>query len=89
MKPPTNDWVLETFLVDPRGKKIASEAFISDSRPEARARQVPLLPLQHPGRTVHDQGQAVLVQRLHRAQGLARPRRTSASPGPDGGRSTA
>jgi hypothetical protein len=34
VKPPTNDWVLETFLVDPRGKKIASGAFISDSDPK-------------------------------------------------------
>ena len=31
VRPPTNDWVLETFLVDPRGDKIASGAFISDS----------------------------------------------------------
>lgn len=31
VKPPTNDWVLETFLVDPRGEHIASGAFSSDS----------------------------------------------------------
>jgi hypothetical protein len=31
VKPPTHDWVLETFLVDPRGEGIASGAFSSDS----------------------------------------------------------
>lgn len=34
VRPPTNDWVLETFLVDPRGDTIASGAFISDSDPK-------------------------------------------------------
>ncbi len=34
VRPPTNDWVLETFLVDPRGKKLGSGAFISDSDPK-------------------------------------------------------
>jgi hypothetical protein len=31
VKPPTNDWILETFLVDPRGETIASGAFSADS----------------------------------------------------------
>jgi hypothetical protein len=31
VRPPTNDWVLETFLTDPRGDTIASNAFSSDS----------------------------------------------------------
>ena len=34
VKPPTNDWVLETFLRDPRGETIASNAFSSDSEPK-------------------------------------------------------
>ncbi len=33
VRPPTGDWVLETFLIDPRGEKLASGAFISDSDP--------------------------------------------------------
>jgi hypothetical protein len=31
VRPPTNDWTLETFLVDPRGETIASGTFSSDS----------------------------------------------------------
>jgi hypothetical protein len=31
IKPPTNDWLLETFLRDPRGKRLASGMFDSDS----------------------------------------------------------
>jgi hypothetical protein len=30
---PTNDWTLETFLVDPTGETLASGAFLSDSDP--------------------------------------------------------
>ena len=31
VEPPTNDWILETFLMDPRHRRIASNAFSSDS----------------------------------------------------------
>lgn len=31
---PTNDWTLETFLVDPTGEKLASGAFASESDPD-------------------------------------------------------
>jgi hypothetical protein len=31
VNPPTNDWILETFLVDPTGETIASGAFSADS----------------------------------------------------------
>ena len=33
VKTPTNDWILETFLVDPRGQNIASGTLSSDSDP--------------------------------------------------------
>lgn len=36
--PPTHDWVVETFLVDPRGEKIASNAYDSDVDPVANRR---------------------------------------------------
>jgi len=31
VKPPTGDWILETFLLDPRHRRLASNAFSSDS----------------------------------------------------------
>jgi len=31
IKPPNNDWVLETYLRDPRHRRLASNAFSSDS----------------------------------------------------------
>ena len=33
VKTPTNDWLLETFLVDPRGEMIATGVLSSDSEP--------------------------------------------------------
>lgn len=33
VKAPTNDWTLETFLVDPRREKLSSGAFASESDP--------------------------------------------------------
>ena len=33
IKTPTNDWTLETFLVDPTGDTLASGTFIADSDP--------------------------------------------------------
>ena len=35
VKPPTNDWVLETFLVDPDGRSVSSGVFSSDSEPDS------------------------------------------------------
>jgi hypothetical protein len=35
VSPPTDDWILETFLRDPTGESIASGNFTSDSEPRA------------------------------------------------------
>jgi hypothetical protein len=34
VKAPTNDWVLETFLIDPTGQRLASGAFIAPQDPD-------------------------------------------------------
>jgi hypothetical protein len=34
VKAPTDDWTLETFLVDPTGERLASGAFASESEPD-------------------------------------------------------
>ena len=33
VKAPTNDWTLETFLIDPRDENLASNSFIAESDP--------------------------------------------------------
>ncbi len=58
------EWALETFLRDPTGEIIASNA--KDSMVDAKAwpRDVPVLPLQHPARPVQDPGQADPLRRV-------------------------
>ncbi|MGZ8745067.1 MAG: hypothetical protein ACXWXO_19305 [Nocardioides sp.] len=34
VKAPTDDWILETFLIDPRDERLASGAFTSESEPD-------------------------------------------------------